>query len=43
MRILFDPVTRLNALKAEDVDITHNLHVSEVLQYQKTPPEIFRF
>jgi peptide/nickel transport system substrate-binding protein len=41
IRILIDPVARLNALKAGDVDITHNLPVSDILQYQKTPPKDF--
>ncbi len=39
VKILTDPVARLNAVTAGDVDITHNLPVSQVLDYKKRPPK----
>ena len=41
VKILIDPVVRLNALKAGDVDLTHNLPMSEIFEYQKRPPKDF--
>jgi ABC-type transport system substrate-binding protein len=41
VKVLIDPVVRLNALRAGDVDLTHNLPMSEIFEYQKKPPKDF--
>ncbi len=41
VKILLDPVVRLNALRSGDVDLTHNLGLSEVINFQKNPPKGF--
>ena len=39
IKILTDPVARLNAVLAGDVDITHNLPMSQTIEYKKKPPK----
>jgi ABC-type transport system substrate-binding protein len=41
VKVLLDPVVRLNALKSKDVDLTHNLAMSELIEFKKNPQKDF--